>query len=114
MISNLHLGNVTVNQVNIIESQVFVYNLGTMYYLDDLFYPEILESLKRYDDPTTIPSNKSTTTQLSDVNLPDDTDDRQPDVRSDDDNGQLNDNDDDDGDGEVVTPRALPVQLLMD
>lgn len=105
--------------MNIIESQVFVYNLGTMYYLDDLIYPEILESLKRYDDPTTIPPNKSTTTQVSDANSSDNTDDRrdmhmQPDVRSDDDNGQLNDNDDDDGDGEVVTPRALPVQLLMD
>lgn len=34
--------NVTVNQANIIESEVFVYNLGTMFYIDDVLYSSFL------------------------------------------------------------------------
>lgn len=33
---------VLVNRAHIVESEVFVYNLGTMYYVDDIFYPEVL------------------------------------------------------------------------
>lgn len=29
-----------VNQANIVESEVFVYNLGTMYFIDDVLFPE--------------------------------------------------------------------------
>lgn len=36
------LSNVTVNQANIIESEVFVYNLGTMFYIDDVLYSNYL------------------------------------------------------------------------
>lgn len=119
------VGNVTVNQVNIIESQVFVYNLGTMYYIDDLLYPEMLESIKRYDDePSTNPPFTLTTIQGSEtdripieINVPNDSDrdkdmHMQTDVRSDD-SRRLDDNEDDEGDGEVITPRALPVHYLM-
>lgn len=111
------------NHVNIIESQVFVYNLGTMYYIDDLLYPEMLESLKQYDDPTTNPPFTLTTTQASEpdripieINEPSDSDrdmHMQTDVKSDD-SGQLGDIEDDDIDGEIITPRALPVQYLVD
>ncbi|CAG9799046.1 unnamed protein product [Chironomus riparius] len=34
---------VFVNGAKIVESEVFVYNLGTMFYIDDIFFPEILE-----------------------------------------------------------------------
>lgn len=34
--------NVTVNQANIIESEVFVYNLGTMFYIDDVLFSNYL------------------------------------------------------------------------
>lgn len=35
--------NVTVNSARIVESEVFVYNLGTMFYVDDVLYPELLK-----------------------------------------------------------------------
>lgn len=37
-------GNVTVNNALIIEAEVFVYNLGTMFYIDEILYPETIES----------------------------------------------------------------------
>lgn len=113
----------TVNQVNIIESQVFVYNLGTMYYIDDLLYPEMLESIKQYNEAT-IPPVSMTTVQSAETeripienNVPVDSSDIrdiqvQTDVRSDD-SGSHDLNGDDDGEGEVITPRALPVHFLM-
>lgn len=36
------LNNVTVNNAHITESEVFVYNLGTMFYIDDVLYSDIL------------------------------------------------------------------------
>ncbi|CRL04588.1 CLUMA_CG017656, isoform A [Clunio marinus] len=36
-------GTVTVNDAKIIESEVFVYNLGTMFYIDDVLYPNLLK-----------------------------------------------------------------------
>lgn len=35
-------GNVTVNNANIVESEVFVYNLGTMFYIDNVLYANYL------------------------------------------------------------------------
>jgi Fasciclin domain len=35
---------VMVNRAKIVESEVFVYNLGTMFYIDDVLYPEILKN----------------------------------------------------------------------
>lgn len=118
------VGNVTVNHVPIVESQIFVYNLGTMYYIDDLLYPEMLESLKQYDDePSTISSSTVQGFEVermpSDVNESHESDDRRdmhmiPEIKVPD-SGRLNHNDDDDGDGdgEIVTPRALPVLYMM-
>lgn len=42
-ISRIIPGQVTVNRANIVESENFVYNLGTMFYIDDVLYPEILQ-----------------------------------------------------------------------
>jgi hypothetical protein len=36
-------GHVSVNKAKILESEVFVYNLGTMYYIDDILYPEVMQ-----------------------------------------------------------------------
>lgn len=36
-------GHVYVNRAKVVISEVFVYNLGTMYYIDDILYPETLE-----------------------------------------------------------------------
>lgn len=98
------------NHVNIIESQVFVYNLGTMYYIEDLLYPEIIESLKRDDEPTT---NAEVTTVASTIETDRIPNDANIHLTADDDR-QLNEeaDDDEDIDGEVITPRALPVQQL--
>lgn len=46
-------GNVTVNHANIIESEVFVYNLGTMFYIDTVLYPDIATSLIKKAATTT-------------------------------------------------------------
>ncbi|XP_053673066.1 uncharacterized protein LOC128723361 [Anopheles nili] len=35
--------NVLVNSARIVESEVFVYNLGTMFYVDDVLYPDLLK-----------------------------------------------------------------------
>jgi hypothetical protein len=35
-------GTFKVNEARIIESEVFVYNLGTMYFIDDILFPETL------------------------------------------------------------------------
>ncbi|XP_049854558.1 transforming growth factor-beta-induced protein ig-h3 [Schistocerca gregaria] len=49
-----HEDNITVNDANIVESEVFVYNLGTMYYIDHVLF------LTKADIPTT--TDLSTTT----------------------------------------------------
>ncbi|XP_055712868.1 uncharacterized protein LOC129807546 [Phlebotomus papatasi] len=36
-------GNVTVNNANIIEKEHFVYNLGTMFYIDSILYSELVQ-----------------------------------------------------------------------
>jgi len=45
--------HVFVNDARIVESEVFVYNLGTMYYIDDIFYPEIMEQKFKLATQTT-------------------------------------------------------------
>ena len=56
-------GNVTVNHAHIVESEVFVYNLGTMYYIDDILYPEIFDKiLKAADTTTSVPTTLKLTT----------------------------------------------------
>lgn len=92
-----------------------------MYYIDDLLYPEMLESIKQYNEPTTMPPFKSTSVPASGaeripIGINESNDSRrdmhpQTDIRRDDSDSS---HEDDDSDGEVVTPRALPVKYLMD
>lgn len=49
-------GHVSVNRAKILESEVFVYNLGTMYYIDDILYPEVMQ--KDFKPITQAPANK--------------------------------------------------------
>lgn len=37
-------GQVSVNHAKIVESEIFVYNLGTMFYIDDVLYPDTLKT----------------------------------------------------------------------
>lgn len=37
-------GQVTVNRAKIVESEIFVYNLGTMFYIDDVLYSDTLKN----------------------------------------------------------------------
>lgn len=57
--------NVTVNSAKIVESEVFVYNLGTMFYVSDVLYPEMLK-----DEVTVLTEIKNT-----DKNVPEDSGD---------------------------------------
>jgi hypothetical protein len=41
-IQRAHNNSVSVNNAHIIESEIFVYNLGTMFYIDDVLYANIL------------------------------------------------------------------------
>lgn len=56
--------NVTVNQANIIESEVFVYNLGTMFYIDDVLYSNYLLGNPPLTS-TTAPAAAATTTSTT-------------------------------------------------
>lgn len=126
--------NITVNHANIIESEVFVYNLGTMYYIDDVLYPEILEKIvQSYDLPSSTAINyKFTTVPDADVEavpseITESSEEKQKDILLQNDEGFRNDkgsnsgfgiDDDDDeeedeDDDEIVTPRALPVQYMI-
>jgi hypothetical protein len=48
-VQRAHNNSVTVNSAHIIESEVFVYNLGTMFYIDEVLYANILND----DAPST-------------------------------------------------------------
>lgn len=50
------VGHVSINRAKIVESEVFVYNLGTMYYIDDILYPETLQ--KDVKQIPQVPSHK--------------------------------------------------------
>lgn len=43
-ISRDSAGQVSVNRAKIVESEIFVYNLGTMFYIDDVLYTETLKN----------------------------------------------------------------------
>lgn len=122
------VGNVTVNSAQIIESEVFVYNLGTMFYIDEILYPDILKNLLRKSSTST---TTTTTTSIkpsqtpsiflystvadvepvpSEITESNDGDDSRDVLLQDDDN-RGNENDDEDDD-EIVTPRALPLLYI--
>lgn len=99
----IYLGNVTVNHANIVQSEIFVYNLGTMFYIDQVLYPDALlasvNSVSTTKSPfrpplvnyklSTLPDVESVPSEITEANGTDD------DLLQDD---------------EIVTPRALPVQ----
>lgn len=104
--------NVTVNQANIIESEVFVYNLGTMFYIDDVLYSNYL--LGNPPMTTTVPAKvtPTPTTQTTAGGKGSTAADSElvPNVVT-----EANGSEDDflmDED-EVITPRALPVLVKM-
>ncbi|XP_031629515.1 uncharacterized protein LOC116344847 [Contarinia nasturtii] len=121
-------GNVTVNHAHIVESEVFVYNLGTMYYVDDILYPEIFgKMVKATNSPTTTVPTTFKLTASPDADI-----EPVPAVTQSGEQGKdifvLNerggnidessdfdhDGDDEDDDDEIVTPRALPVQFMIE
>ncbi|XP_001989281.2 uncharacterized protein LOC6562529 isoform X2 [Drosophila grimshawi] len=100
----------SVNNAQITESEVFVYNLGTMYYIDDILYSHMLrdhitKSTKtRSDrDPT---GGGYRSTQRPDVEIV-------PNEFESEHNGgdYAIHGDDDDFEDEIITPKALPVQI---
>ncbi|KAG5666341.1 hypothetical protein PVAND_014376 [Polypedilum vanderplanki] len=64
--------NIFINQAKIVESEVFVYNLGTMFYIDDVLNPEILQNVYKNtqnQERENIESfEENFTTETSDVN----------------------------------------------
>ncbi|GLH16155.1 Transforming growth factor-beta-induced protein ig-h3-like Protein [Gryllus bimaculatus] len=61
-----HGDNITVNDANIIESEVFVYNLGTMYYIDHVLFIT-RDDLPSPNDFSSTESSVISTTELSEV-----------------------------------------------
>lgn len=104
-----------VNRATIVQSEVFVYNLGTMFYIDAILYSDILsESIKSTDllsksyggknnyKYSTLPDVESVPNEFTEKGgggggggggLP-----------------PIDDDDEDLHDDEIVTPRALPLQ----
>lgn len=118
------------NHANIVESEVFVYNLGTMYYIDDLLYPEVLDSIvKKTDLPTTTAFPTTFNAKLSTIaefveQVPGEVFTEQSNIESGKDILVLNergggavddfDSDEEEDDDEIVTPRALPVRFMIE
>lgn len=112
-------GNVTVNNALIIEAEVFVYNLGTMFYIDEILYPETIESSssvpKDINDTemndeentaeVTTESGSSSSTQKDVELITKRTVMHQHGLHEDDDDDEFEPLDD-----EIVTPRVLPVK----
>lgn len=126
------------NHARIVESEVFVYNLGTMYYIDDILYPEIFDkTIKAADTTTSIPTTlKLTTSPDAEIEqIPIDIVTQSSEQSGKDifalnehgrgggpnidgnrnlDHGLDADEDEEDDDDEVITPRALPVQFMIE
>jgi len=95
------LTNVTVNNAMIIEAEVFVYNLGTMFYIDDILYPEIIsDSLRGTENETELLNDEGEETTTSVERLPT----ARPEVEI------FGDKFVETLDDEIVTPRVLPVK----
>lgn len=93
----------TVNHANIVQSEIFVYNLGTMFYIDQVLYPDAFMAAVN-SLPTTKSPNRPQSTNYKFSTLPD--------VESVPSEFTEPNGTDDDllQDDEIVTPRALPVQ----
>lgn len=122
-------GNVTVNHAQIVESEVFVYNLGTMYYINDILYPEVLDKISDMATTTVSTALKLTTSPDAEIEqVPIEIvtqsgeqgkdifvlNERGGNIDESSDFDHDLDSDDDDGDDEIVTPRALPVQFMIE
>lgn len=126
-------GNVTVNHARIVESEVFVYNLGTMYYIDDILYPEIFDKMKKTFNsptstaaPTTFKLTSSPDADIEPVPAVTQSAEQGKDIfvlnerggnidgNSDFDHDLDDADDEEEDDDEIVTPRALPVQFMIE
>lgn len=118
-----YLGNVTVNRASIIESEIFVYNLGTMFYIDQILYADILaDAIKPMTSDTYMrgkSNNKVSTSSDSEVVIPASDLPGDPIEKRNYNRGGTNHHHDDDDDAddshfqddEIITPRALPVRF---
>lgn len=50
------IGNITVNHANIVETEIFVYNLGTMFYIDEVLYADEIKDFMKKKTNSTIES----------------------------------------------------------
>ncbi|KAH8249000.1 hypothetical protein KR032_005011 [Drosophila birchii] len=103
----------SVNNAQITESEVFVYNLGTMYYLDDILYSHMLRDFVSKSTKTRSNRHGSdsgggsrSTSRPSDVEIV-------PNEFESEHNGgdYAIHGDDEDFEDEIITPKALPVQI---
>lgn len=114
-------GNVTVNNALIIEAEVFVYNLGTMFYIDEILYPETIEggsSVPKDINDTEMNDEENTAEVTTESGVLSSSTNTQKDVelftkRTVMHHHGLHEEDDDEFeplDDEIVTPRVLPVK----
>ena len=99
--------NVTVNNAHITESQVFVYNLGTMYYIDEILYSHMLrDQVPRGNKRKSEGRGSSNSGAPSDVEIV-------PNEFYTEHSGGTGDYaiHDEDFEDEIITPKALPVQF---
>lgn len=102
-----------VNRATIVQSEVFVYNLGTMFYIDAILYADILsDSIKSADliNKSSGGKNNYKYSTLPDVEtVPNEFTEK---VGGGGGRGlpPIDDDDEDLQDDEIVTPRALPLQ----
>lgn len=105
-------GNVTVNNALIIEAEVFVYNLGTMFYIDEILYPETIEggSVPKDINDTEMNDEENPAEVTTESNT------SQKDVELITKRTVMHHHEEDDDDefepldDEIVTPRVLPVK----
>uniref|UniRef100_T1H2B4 FAS1 domain-containing protein n=1 Tax=Megaselia scalaris TaxID=36166 RepID=T1H2B4_MEGSC len=92
-------GTVSVNTAKIVESEVFVYNLGTMFYIDSILYPDILQDyISKKNSGHELAGRPPLLPTPSDVEIvPKEFYVTEP-----------SDSEDD----EIITPKALPVRFM--
>lgn len=107
----------SVNNAKIIESEVFVYNLGTMFYIDDILYSHLLREyvIKHKSRTNYAGGNNGRSSTLgtpTDVEIvPNEFDHEQSGANGGGGGGGDYSIHDEDFDDEIITPKALPVQF---
>lgn len=114
-----NLSHVKVNSAHIVEAEVFVYNLGTMFYIDDILYPEIVQETLKVsgeDGSDSDKSGKESTTERRPLDVEVFTVNNNSNEsnlgRPMNDEEDSTDRDEEDDD-EIITPRALPVKYQV-